>query len=104
MKRPHLMMLLVVLVFGAVLLGHLFGGKRGVHLGAAAGAALTGVVLWVIAPMECRRQLRVMEQKGMRPADADVFRARFLKGARLPAAILILLGLAALIVILVTCD
>jgi len=100
MKRPHLMMLLVVLVFGAVLAGHLFGGKRGVQVGAAAGAVLTGGVLWLIAPMECRRQLRVMEQKGMQPADAEAFRTRFIRGARLPAVILFLLGLVALVVIL----
>ncbi|HUU42848.1 MAG TPA: hypothetical protein VMX57_03660 [Planctomycetota bacterium] len=100
MKRLHLIMLLVVLVFAGIFLGRVFGGPRGAHAGAAAGAVLAGVLLWVIAPAECRRQLRIIERQGATLANPEAFRARFMKGARTPAVILILLGLAALVVIL----
>ena len=100
MKRLHLVMLLVALVFAGIVLGFLFGGGRGAHAGAAVGVALVGVTLWTIAPVECRRQLRIIERRGTVLPDPETFRARFLRGARLPAAVLILLGLAALVVIL----
>lgn len=100
MKRLHLMMLVVVLVFAGIFVGRLSGGSVGAHAGAAAGAVLAGILLWVIAPMEYQRQLRIIERRGAKLTNPEAFRDRFIKGARTPAAILVILGLAALVVIL----
>ena len=103
MKRLHLTMLLVVLVCAAIFLGHLFGGgQRGALIGASAAAVVAGALLWKIAPAEYRRQLRIIERRGMTLDNPDEFRSRFLKGARTPAVILIILGLVALVYLLAT--
>ena len=100
MKRLHLMMLLVVLVFAGIFMGNMFFQRRGAWAGAALAAVLAGAMLWLIAPAECRRQLGIIERSGTTLRDPEVFRARFIKGVRLPALLLLLLGLAALVIVL----
>ena len=100
MKRLHLTMMLVVLVAVAIFLGHLFGGRQGAWMGAAAAAGLAGVFLWKIAPAECDRQIAIIERSGARLTNPHAFRKRFLKGARLPAAALVAIGLATLLYLL----
>ena len=102
MKRVHLAMLLMVLVVVSVFLGHLFGGPRGPYIGAAIAAVLAGIFLWRLAPHEYQRQLRIIERSGATLANPDEFRARFMKGARAPAVVLIILGLAALVFLIVS--
>lgn len=100
MKRLHLVMLLVVMIFAGIFLGNLFGGRRGALAGGAAGITLVGLFLWAIAPRELRRQLEILDRKGINVGDLATFRARFLRGARVPAVALIVLGLAALVALL----
>ena len=102
MKRLHLAMLLVVLVVVSIFLGHLFGGPRGLYMGASVAAILAGIFLWQLAPREYLRQLRIIEHSGATLANPDEFRSRFMKGARTPAVVLVLLGLAALLWLIVT--
>jgi hypothetical protein len=97
-------MMLVVLVVVAIFLGHLFGGERGPYYGAAVAAILVGIFLWQVAPREFVRQLRIIERSGATLANPDEFRRRFLLGARMPAVLLVVLGLAALIWLIVTTN
>ena len=100
MKRLHLVMLLIVMIFAGIFLGNMFGGRRGALSGGAAGLSMVGLFLWAIAPMECRRQFEILARKGVDVGDLATFRARFVRGARVPAVVLIVLGLAALVVLL----
>ena len=100
MKRLHLAMTLVIMIFTGLGLGGLFGGQWGARTGAAAGVILAGIFLYRIAPMEYARQLRIIERQGAVLKDPEAFRERFLRGARLPAVVLILGGLIALVVVL----
>jgi len=92
-------MLLVVLVVVAIFLGHLFGGERGPYTGASIAAIVAGIFLWRLAPREYQRQLRLIERQGAVLKNPEAFRAQFMKGARLGAVVLIVLGLVALVVI-----
>ncbi len=101
MKRLHVMMILVILVFVSIFLGSMFDGGRGAHAGAAVGAIIAGILQWqIIAPAEYRRQLDIIARQGSTLTNPDEFRTRFMKGARLPAVVLVVLGFAALVYIL----
>ena len=96
-----MMMIIVILVFVCIFLGSMFFGTKGAHAGAAVGAIITGILQWrVIAPAEYRRQLEILERQGSKLTNPAEFRARFMRGARLPAVLLIAGGVAALIYIL----
>ena len=101
MKRLHLAMMLVVLIFVGVFLGNILGDVKGRYAGAALGAALAGALLWRIAPAEYLRQLRIIERQGATLTNPEAFRERFLKGARLPAYILMGCGLGAFVIIMI---
>jgi hypothetical protein len=101
MKRLHLAMTFVIMIFAGLALGGLFGGQRGAHLGAAGGLVLAGVFLYRIAPLEYARQVRIIERTGAVLKDPETFRSRFLLGARMPALVLIVGGIVAIVVILV---
>jgi hypothetical protein len=100
MKRLHLVMLLVVMIFAGIFLGNLFGGRRGALAGGAAGVVLAGAFLWTVAPRELRRHLAILDRNGIDVGDVETFRARYLRGARVPAVVLIALGLAGIAVLL----
>ena len=100
MKKLHLVMLLVVMVFAGFFLGHMFGGRRGSYAGCAAGVTLVGALLWVTAPREFARNVRAIERKGLRVENLEEAYAQFLRAVRIPAAALMLLGLVALTVLL----
>ena len=101
MKRLHLVMLLVVMVFAGIFLGNLFGGRRGSYAGCAAGVVLVGALLWVTAPREFARNVRAIERKGLRVENIEEAYAQFLRAVRIPAAVLMLLGFVALVVLLI---
>ncbi len=100
MKRLHLVMLLIVMIFAGIFLGNMFGGRRGALSGGATGVVLAGLFLWTVAPREMHRQLEILARKGIDVGDEAAFRAQFLRGARVPAVVLVAIGLAGLLVLL----
>ena len=101
MKRLHLVMLLVVVVFAGIFLGNMFGGRRGSYAGCSAAVVLVGVLLWVTAPKEFARNVRAIERKGVQIQNLEEAYAQFLRAVRIPAILLMLLGFVALALLLV---
>jgi hypothetical protein len=61
---------------------------------------LVGALLWMMAPREFARSVRAIERKGLRVENIEEAYAQFLRAVRIPAALLMLLGLVALVVLL----
>ena len=97
MKRLHLVMLLVVMIFAGIFIGNMFGGRRGAYAGCGVGVVMLGAFLWANAPREFQRRIEALHRKGVQVQNLDEARAQFLRGVRTAAVGLMALGVAGVV-------